>query len=94
MTLIEKIYSVFAVFFVFGLFTVLFLYPETRHFKILLPLGLVGVAVNIGLMFIVLRDAVFRKFPKPTSRYIWIAVILVFWPTVIYYLPKYGFKKR
>ncbi len=94
MTLLEKFYSVFAVLFVFGLITVFYLYPETRHFKTLLPVSLVGVAINIGLMFIVLRDVILRKFPNQSIRYVWIGIILICWPTILYYLPKYGFKKR
>lgn len=90
----EKCFSVFAVCFAFGLITAFFLFPETRQLKILLPLSLVGVGINIGLIFIVLRDIFYRGFENPMSKYIWMAVILFFWPSVIYYLPRYGFKER
>ena len=94
MNISEKLFSIFAVFFAVGLITALSIYPEIRNLKILLPLGLVGVTVNIGLMFVVLRDILYRKFTHPTAKYIWIAVVLFFWPAVLYYLPKHGFKSR
>lgn len=94
MKLFEKLYSVCAVLFAFALIAALILLPELRQLKILLPLSLFGMAINIGLMFIVLRDIFYRNFTNPTAKYIWIAVILIFWPAVLYYLPKYGFKTR
>lgn len=94
MNISEKIFSVFAVFFAIGLIAALSIYPEIREFKILLPLSLAGVAVNIGLMFVVLRDILYRNFTHPMARYIWIAVVFLFWPAVLYYLPKHGFKSR
>lgn len=94
MNISEKIFSLFAVFFAIGLIAALSLYPEIRELKVLLPLSLVGVSINIGLMFVVLRDIVYRNFTYPMAKYIWIAVILFFWPAVLYYLPKHGFKSR
>ncbi len=94
MNIPEKIFSIFAVFFALGLIATLSLYPELRQLKILLPLSLVGVTVNIGLMFIVLRDIFYRSFTNPMAKYIWVAVILFFWPAVLYYLPRYGFRSR
>lgn len=94
MNTFEKIFSVFSVVFAITLITIFSVYPETRQMKLLLPLSLLGVSINIGLMFVVLRDIFFRSFANPMSKYIWIAVILFFWPAVIYYLPKHGFKPR
>ena len=94
MTIPEKIFSVFAVCFAIGLLTALTIYPEIRELRVLLPLSLAGVTINIGLMFVVLRDIVCRSFKHPMAKYIWIAVILFFWPAVLYYLPKHGFKSR
>ena len=94
MNLLEKLYSIFAVLFAIGLLASLFLLPEVRQLNILIPVSLLGMAVNIGLMFVVLRDIFYRKFTNPAGRYIWMAAILIFWPTVLYYLPRYGFKKR
>ncbi len=94
MTTLEKLYCLFALAFALAFLAVLYLVPETRQLGILLPAGLVGVAVNIGLIFIVLRDILSRRFTTPTARYLWIAVILLFWPAVLYYLPRHGFRKR
>ncbi len=94
MNTFEKLYSIFAIIFAMGLIVILFLYPDLRQFKVLIPLSLFGIIINIGLMFIVLRDIFYRQFSNPTSRYIWIAIILFFWPAVLYYLPKHGFKPR
>ena len=94
MNTLEKIYSVCAVIFAIGLIAALLLIPETRHLKLLLPLSLTGLAINIGLMFIILYDILHRNFTTPNAKYIWIAIILLFWPAVLYYLPKYGFRKR
>ena len=90
----EKIYAVFAVLFACCLLTSLVAFPELRQLKILLPLSLVGMSINIGLMFVVLRDIILRSFENPMAKYIWIAVILVFWPAVLYYLPRHGFTPR
>ncbi len=94
MSIIEKIYSVFAVLFAGTLLISLFVVPEARSFQILLPVGLVGVFINIGLMFIVLRDILYREFGSPAGKYVWICIILIFWPAILYYLPKYGFRTR
>mgnify|MGYP001149241722 CR=1 FL=1 len=94
MNTFEKVFSVFAVLFAIALIASLYVYPEVREFKILLPVSLVGVAVNIGLMFVVLRDILYRQFANPMTKYIWIAMVLFFWPAILYYLSKHGFKSR
>ncbi|MEE4243495.1 MAG: hypothetical protein V2I36_18695 [Desulfopila sp.] len=94
MSIIEKIYSVFAVLFAAAFITILLLIPETRDLHIMLPAGLLGLCINIGLMFVVLRDILYRKFTSPTGKYVWICIILFFWPAILYYLPKYGFRER
>jgi hypothetical protein len=94
MSLIEKLYSVFAVLFAGVFLITLFTIPEARSLEILLPVGLAGVFINIGLMFIVLRDILYREFSSPAGKYVWICIILIFWPAVLYYLPKYGFRAR
>lgn len=94
MTTLEKLYCLFAIAFALAFLTVLYLIPETRQLSILLPAGLVAIAVNIGLIFTVLRDILCRRFATPTARYLWLAVILLFWPAVLYYLPRHGFRKR
>ncbi len=94
MNLFEKIYSIFAIVFAFVLIAILFIYPETRQLKILLPISLAGVIINIGLMFIVLRDIFYRNFSNPMHKYMWIAIVFIFWPAILYYLPRYGFTTR
>ncbi len=94
MTTIEKLFSVFAIVSAFTFVVVLILLPESRQLMILIPLGLVSMTINIGLMFVVLKDIFFRPFPSSTSKYVWIGLVLLFWPSILYYLPKHGFRKR
>lgn len=94
MSLIEKLFSIFAIISAFSLLTVLILYPEYRQLKILLPISLAGMLINVALMFLVLRDIFLRHFPSATQKYLWIFAVLFFWPTILYYLPRHGFRKR
>lgn len=94
MNTFEKIYCILAIAFALIFLATLYLVPETRRLGILLPAGLVGVAVNIGLIFIVLKDILSRRFRTPATGYLWIGIILLFWPAVLYYLPRYGFRKK
>jgi hypothetical protein len=94
MKFLEKLFSIFAILFAFSLITVLIIFPDYRQLKILLPLGFTGVLINFGLMFIVLRDIFLRNFPSSKKKYIWMFIVLFFWPTILYYLPRHGFKKR
>lgn len=90
----EKLYSIFAVFFVTALIIVLTLYPESRQLKVLLPISFVGLIINIVFMFIVLRDIFLRDFKTTGQKFLWVFLILFFWPAVLVYLPKFGFKQR
>lgn len=94
MNLTEKLFSIVAILFAFSLIIVLFTFPQYRQLHILLPLSLAGVIINIALMFIVLRDIFQRQFASPYIRYIWVFVVLFFWPAILYYLPRHGFKNR
>ncbi len=94
MSFLEKIFSICAVLFAFGLVSALVMFPETRQLKTLLPLSLAGMLVNIALMFIVLRDIFLRHFSSSSQKYIWVFATLFFWPSILYYLPRHGFKKR
>ena len=94
MNTFEKIYSVLAILFAVSLLCVLVLFPELRQLNRLLTASLVGLLVNMGLMFIVLRDILLRRFSDPNMRYIWLALALLIWPSVIYYLVRYGFSPR
>jgi hypothetical protein len=90
----EKIYSLIAVTFAVALISAIMLFPELRQFNHLLYASLLGMAINIGLMFMVLRDIFFRCFDQEKKRYLWIALVLTIWPSVIYYLFRYGFTPR
>ena len=94
MGFLEKLYSVFAILFAGALLTSLLLLPDLRYIDKLIPLSLAGILINVGLMFVVLRDIFQRHFTSQTSRYSWAILVLLFWPSVFYYLPKYGFKPR
>lgn len=90
----EKAYSIFAIIFGITLVSVLIFMPEMRQLKILLPASGVGLFVNVMLMFIVFRDIFSRQFSGKRNRFFWTAVLLIFWPAIIIYLPMHGFRKR
>lgn len=94
MNTFEKLYSVFAVVSAFCLILCLFIYPELRQLNRLLIVSTLGFFINIGLMFIVLRDIFARNFKSQMIKFSWVAIILIFWPAVLFYLPTYGFKTR
>lgn len=94
MSSFEKIFSIFAIIFAIGLLSALVVLPQTRELNILLPLSFAGFTINIIFMFMILRDILSRSFDTQGQKYIWLAIILLFWPAVLYYLPKYGFKPR
>jgi hypothetical protein len=94
MNLFEKAFSIFAILFAAGLISSLLIYPELRSIERLLPLSAAGFLSNVGLIFIVLRDIFKREFNPPGSKYLWLAMILLLWPSVLYYLPRYGFHPR
>ncbi len=94
MTTLEKLYSLFAIIFAIALITALITFPQLRGLSTIIPLVTLGLFVNIGLLFVVLKDIFFRSFSPSYRRYIWIALVLVIWPSILYYLARYGFKKR
>ncbi len=90
----EKLYSWFALLFAICLVAGLFLFPQLKELRVLLPASFIGLIINVILMFIVFKDILARQFPRPEQKYIWLALILFFWPAILYYLPKHGFKPR
>jgi len=90
----EKICSILAVVLGLCLVSMLLLFPELRQLNRLLVICLLGMVVNVGLMVIVLRDILLRRFNNPSMRFIWIAVVLFIWPAIIYYLFRHGFRPR
>lgn len=91
---IEKSYSLLAIFFALGLVSGIIFCPELRSARHLIPATLIGLAVNIGLMFVVLRDIFLRRFRNQSIKFVWLALVLILWPSVIYYLLRHGFKPR
>ncbi len=90
----EKIFSVLAICYITGLSAFLVLLPSARELKYLLPLSLLGVGVNVGLLFVVFKDIFSRSFPTTGIKYFWVIIIFLFLPAIIFYLPKHGFRKR
>jgi len=78
----------------FCLVSILLLFPELRQLNRLLAICLLGMVVNVGLMVMVLRDIFLRRFDNPNMRFIWIAVVLFIWPSIVCYLFRHGFRPR
>jgi hypothetical protein len=94
MGFLEKCYSIFAIVFAFTLLASILLVPELRYVDKLFPLSLAGMIINIGLMFVVLRDILQRNFVSSNSKYTWAVLVLLLWPSILYYLPRHGFRPR
>jgi hypothetical protein len=94
MNFFEKIYSLFAIIFAAVLMASLVYFPQLRHLNYLIPISLLGFFVNIGLIFVVLRDIFGRQFSDQGRKYFWVALVLIFWPSILFYLPKHGFRPR
>jgi hypothetical protein len=94
MNVFEKFYAFLAIIFATGLLIGLIYLPELRLLPRLIPLSLLGLIINVGLIFIVLRDIFSRQFGDQRSKYFWMALVLFFWPSILIYLPKYGFRPR
>lgn len=94
MSVSEKIFSVLGIGYISALAVLLVLSPEARQLKHLLPLSLLGVGVNAGLLFVVFKDIFSRSFPNSGVKYFWIIIIFLFMPAIIFYLPRHGFRKR
>ncbi len=94
MNVFEKIYALMAIIFAIALIGCLIYIPELRQLNRLIPLSLLGLITNIGLIFIVLRDIFSRQFDDQRSRYFWMILVFLFWPSILLYLPKHGFRPR
>ena len=90
----EKIFSLMAIGYICGLVFLLIASPGARETKYLLPLTLLGVVGNVGLLFVVFKDIFSRSFSSSWKKYFWLLTIFLFMPAVIIYLPMHGFKKR
>jgi|GEM_PF-2445599 len=94
MSLSEKLFSIVGICFITGFATALAFFPQTRQLPYLLALSLLGVLVNVGLLYVVFKDIFSRRFDNPYARYLWTVVIFLCIPAVVIYLPLHGFKKR
>ena len=90
----EKTLCIGAILFAICLVAALIFLPELRELSTLIPLVGVGLAVNVTLAFLVLRDIFARSFPRSTDRYLWIFLILFCWPAIPIYLVRHGFRPR
>ncbi len=66
--------------------------PDT--FQNIIPFHLFGMVLSLGLFIVVLRDIVKRSFKNPNSKVFWSILILMFWPAIFIYFPKYAFRPR
>ena len=94
MSSFEKSFSVLAIAVIALLATVLALYPPLRDATVLLPLSLVGVCFNAGLLFVVFKDIFSRSFTTASVKIFWIVLIFFFMPAILVYLPLHGFRKQ
>ena len=92
MSITEKLYSIFGVIFGIGLVLLIYLVPATRELAVLLPLSFIGLLVNIGLIFVVLKDLFTREGVDKNRKIIWTMAMLICWPTIVVYLFAHGFE--
>lgn len=94
MSTYEKAYCLFAIIFAFGIAILLIAVPESRAAGVLLPVSFCGLLVNVGLMFVVLKDIFTRDALDRTRKLVWTGVLLICWPAIFVYLPLHGFHKK
>lgn len=94
MSTFDKCYSVFAIIFAITLLYCLTLFPELRQLQYLLVLSFLGLVINVGLMFVVFKDLFTRPAISRNGKIAWTALLLLFWPALLIYLPLHGFRSR
>jgi hypothetical protein len=94
MNIFEKVSSLLAIIFASCLIIGLIYFPQLRQLHLLIPICLLGLVINVLLMFIVLRDIFSRNFSDQGKKYLWIALVLLLWPSILFYLYRYGFRPR
>ena len=67
-------------------------HPES--FVRIIPFHIFGMILSLAFIIVVVRDIFKRSFKNPNSKAIWAILVIMFWPTVFMYLPKYAFKPR
>jgi hypothetical protein len=63
-------------------------------FLVVMPFHFFGMFLGIPLLFVVFRDIYKRDFPNPNTKVTWTILILLFWPSILVYLYKHGFRPR
>ncbi|VVS91826.1 ankyrin repeat domain-containing protein [Desulfoluna spongiiphila] len=63
-------------------------------FEKILPFHFFGMFLSLVFIVIVVRDIYKRSFENQNSKTTWTLLVILFWPSVFVYLPKYGFKPR
>ena len=94
MNYFEKIFALLAILFSVALLLSLFCFAELRLPARLFPLALAGITVNAGLLFVILKDLFSRSFEDSNHRYFWLVALLLFWPSILYYMFRHGFRPR
>ncbi len=65
-----------------------------RCFFYVMPFHFFGMFLGIPLLVVVFRDIYRRDFPNPNTKVTWAILILMFWPSILVYLYKHGFRPR
>lgn len=91
----EKSFIVFTLLYIVG-YSIFFFNAMSNldNFQKILPFHFLGMILSLSFIVIVIRDILKRTFKNPNSKVMWSLLIIMFWPSVFIYLPKYGFKPR
>lgn len=65
-----------------------------RYFFYVMPFHFFGMALAIPMLIVLFRDLYKRPFPNPNSKVTWTILMLMFWPSILVYLYKHGFRPR
>lgn len=68
------------------------LIERSLHFVI--PLHIFGMFLGLAMLIVVFRDLYKRDFPNPNTKVTWAILMLMFWPSILVYLYKHGFRPR
>lgn len=90
----EKLFSLVGLLFIPLITGILIVIPAASMFIVMLPMALLGVLINVALLYVVFKDIFSRSSHQESTRYLWVMATLLVLPTVIIYLVKYGFKPR
>lgn len=65
-----------------------------HSFYFIIPFHIFGMFLGLGLLIVVFRDLYARDFPNPNTKVTWVILILMFWPSILVYLYRHGFRPR